>query len=187
MPTLQREYLTRRSFRAPHVEHDASWGGTSAPQEAQRRGFTLARAPHLLQYALRDGTSAPQDGQRIHSFAFSAGCSVDIARASYHTRRASWNGTARKRGFRFLLRHDGWGTAIPQAVRRIAQREIPAFAGMTWVDVGMMEIPALTWVDVGMMEIPALTWVDVGMMESPTCCGPGAIHAARVNGTEARC
>ena len=113
MPTRQREYLTRRSFRAPHVEHDASWGGTSAPQEAQRRGFTLARAPHLLQYALSDGTSAPQDGQRIYSFAFSAGCSVDIARVSYHTRRASWNGTDRKRGFRFLLRHDGWGTAIP--------------------------------------------------------------------------
>ena len=33
--------------------------------------------------------------------------------------------------FRLLLRHDGWGTATLQAVRLIAQREIPAFAGMT--------------------------------------------------------
>ena len=40
-------------------------------------------------------------------------------------------------GFRLLLLHDGWGTAILQAVRPIAQREIPAYAGMTWVAVGM--------------------------------------------------
>ena len=38
------------------------------------------------------------------------------------------------KGFRLLLRHDGWGTATLQAVRLIAQREIPAYAGMTgWV------------------------------------------------------
>ena len=39
-----------------------------------------------------------------------------------------------------FLRHDGWGKATLQAVRLIAQGEIPAFAGMTWVVVGM------TWV-----------------------------------------
>ena len=34
-------------------------------------------------------------------------------------------------------------------------------------------------------EIPAcagMTWVSTGMTESPTCCGPGTIHAAKVNG-----
>ncbi len=107
MPTRQREYLTRRSFRAPHLLQDASRGGISAPQEAQWCGFTLVgaphveqytsggcssaphetqrcdcgpvRAPHLEQYALWDDNSTPQDGQRIRSFAFSEGYSVDIA------------------------------------------------------------------------------------------------------------
>ena len=106
MPTRQREYLTLRSFRAPHLGHDASWGSSSAPQETQRRGSmlvgaphleqyalpdgtstpqltqrrgsTLVGAPHLEQYALWDGSSAPQDGQRIHSVSFSAGYSVDM-------------------------------------------------------------------------------------------------------------
>ena len=36
-------------------------------------------------------------------------------------------------------------------------------AGMTGMGVGM-------------------TCEGVGMTESPTCCGPGAIHAAKVNG-----
>ena len=39
-------------------------------------------------------------------------------------------------GGRFLVRHDGWGTATP-SVRSIAQGEIPAYAGMTWVVAGM--------------------------------------------------
>ena len=29
-----------------------------------------------------------------------------------------------------------------------------------------------------------MTWVGAGMMESPICCGPGAIHAAKVNGIQ---
>ena len=53
----------------------------------------------------------------------------------------------------------GWGTATLQAVRLIAQREIPAYAGMTWE--------------------------GAGMTENLTCCGSGAIHAAKVNGTHA--
>ena len=28
-----------------------------------------------------------------------------------------------------------------------------------------------------------MTWVDAGMTESSTYCEPGAIHAAKVNGT----
>ena len=65
--------------------------------------------------------------------------------------------------FRFLLRHDGWGTATPRAVRLIAQGEIPAFAGMTWEGAGMTwEGAGMTWVSVGM------TWVGVEMTESPT-------------------
>ena len=50
----------------------------------------------------------------------------------------------------------------------ITQREIPAYAGMTWVcgnDGGVQERRGCA-----------------GMTESPTFCGPGAIHAARVNG-----
>ena len=45
---------------------------------------------------------------------------------------ASGRDVMRGKGFRLLLRHDGWGTATLQAVRLIAQREIPAYAGMTW-------------------------------------------------------
>ena len=84
-------------------------------------------------------------------------------------------------GGRLILRHDGWGTATLQAVRPIARREIPAFAGMTNEGVERVakswEIPAcagMTW------EIPACA----GMTESLICCGPGAIHAAKVNGNE---
>ena len=79
--------------------------------------------------------------------------------------------------FRLLLRHDGWGTATLQAVRPIAQREIPAYAGMTrklpHVLHELEEIPACA----GMTptaclalllpeEIPAfagMTWEGVGM------------------------
>ena len=46
-----------------------------------------------------------------------------------------------------FLRHDGWGTVTLQAVRLIAQREIPAYAGMTWVVVGMTRLGGndVTW------------------------------------------
>ena len=76
MPTRQREYLTRRSFRAPHLEQYALWDGSSTPQPAQWCGSTLVGAPHLEQYALSDGSSTPQEAQRIDSF--SAGCSLNI-------------------------------------------------------------------------------------------------------------
>ena len=55
-------------------------------------------------------------------------------------------------GFRFLLRHDGWGTATLQAVRLIAQREIPAYAGMTWEGVGMTRPGRNDGMGVGMMR-----------------------------------
>ena len=42
-----------------------------------------------------------------------------------------------KERFRLLLRHDGWGRQLSKAVRPITQWEIPAYAGMTWEDVGM--------------------------------------------------
>ena len=60
------------------------------------------------------------------------------------------------------------GRQLSKAVRPIAQREIPAYAGMT-------ELRFLFFL--AFREIPAYA----GMTESPTCCGPGAIHAAKVN------
>lgn len=76
MPTRQREYRTRRSFRVPHLEQDALSDSSSAPQEAQRCGSTLVGVPHMEQYTLSDGSSTPQEAQRIDSF--SAGCSLNI-------------------------------------------------------------------------------------------------------------
>ena len=104
MPTRQREYRTRRSLRAPHLEQYALSDGSSAPHEVQRRIDSLRaphmeqyalsdgssaphevqrridslRAPHMEQYALSDGISTPQEAQRIDSFSLSAGCSLDI-------------------------------------------------------------------------------------------------------------
>ena len=53
------------------------------------------------------------------------------------------------KGFVYSCGMTAGGRQLSKAVRPIAQREIPAYAGMT---------------------------------ESPTCCGPGAIRAAKVNG-----
>ena len=58
-------------------------------------------------------------------------------------------------------------------------------AGMAWEGAGMAwEGAGMTWEGAGMAwEGAGMTWVSAGMTGSPTCCGPGAIHATRVNGT----
>ena len=51
-------------------------------------------------------------------------------------------------------RHDGCGTVTLQAVRPIARREIPAFAGITLEGAGMTLAGAvMTWVSAGMTRV----------------------------------
>ena len=59
---------------------------------------------------------------------------------------------------------EGAGMTAPINQEGNMTMEDPAFAGMTWVGAGY---------GVG----------GSGMTESPTCCGPGAINAAKVNET----
>ena len=58
--------------------------------------------------------------------------------------------------------------------------------GMTRVSAGTTRVGVgTTRVSVGMTRVSAgMARVVAGMMESPTCCGPGAIHAAKVNGIQ---
>ncbi len=57
------------------------------------------------------------------------------------------------------------GRQFSKGVRPIAQWEIPAYAGMTWVCAGMTWVCAgMTWVCAGMTWVCAgMTWVCAGM------------------------
>ena len=95
-----------------HPRHSRVGGNPSPPGRSRLDSTSFPHPP----------PSFPRRRESIH-----APTSFLHPPTSFPRRRES-----RPRGFRFLLRHDGWGTAALQAVRPIAQQWIPAFAGMTY-------------------------------------------------------